>query len=92
MGLQGGTLLLINARSCPRFALGNVFEASSNPQCVAASAGLGWAGLCTGRARRRAKARFLTAWGPGTGQQMAQGTSALPPPASACCSADAFGH
>lgn len=44
LGLQGGTLLLINARSCPRFALGNVFEASSNPQCAAASAGR--AGLC----------------------------------------------
>lgn len=56
-------------------------------------AGLGWAALCTRRAKRHAKASFLTAWGPGTGQQMAQDNSALPPPASACWSAGlTFSH
>lgn len=41
--------------------------------------GLGCAGTC----QEARQGGFLRPWGPGTGQQVAQGTS-LPPPASAC--------
>lgn len=51
-GTLGGTLVLATVRSCPFLALGSVCEASSDPQFVAASTGLGSAGTCPSCAPR----------------------------------------
>lgn len=88
LDLLAQTLVQADVRCCLCLALGNLFEAMSDPQFVAVSVGLG----CIYKGPSCARGPAFTKTGPEAGPQKAQGTLASSSAVSTCWLPARFSH